>query len=134
MMTLRKAESITGYEIQRLAIDEQKGVYFEALDRGERVTAIGGKDEADALEKLVDAVYKIHCEIVRRRQQFRCSGCSKLVGLSVHHRIFRSHGRDDRLSNLTALCNDCHERQHKSKEKHGGINQAGTQLPGELLP
>lgn len=133
-MTLRKAEAITGYEIRRLDIDDGKGFYFEALDRGERVTAIGGKDEADALDKLVAEVYKIHCEIVRRRQGFRCSGCSKLKALSCHHKIFRSHGRDDRLSNLTALCNDCHEMQHKAKEKYVRNDSAGTQLPGELLP
>lgn len=118
-MTLNKAESITGYTIVRLDLDD--GFYFEAHDGPEKVCAVGGKTESEGLESLVRKVYLIHSEIVRKRQQYRCADCSKFpTPLQVHHKIFRSHGRDDRVSNLKALCPSCHERAHGTKENDIG--------------
>ena len=123
-MTLANAERITGYSIVRLDLD---GFYFQAQDRGEHVASAGAKTEKEALRRLVEKVYKIHCEIVMRRQQFRCAVCGLIKPLSVHHRVFRSHGRDDRTSNLLALCNEDHEAQHRSKEKiNGGVDPSSA--------
>ena len=67
--------------------------------------------EGEALKALSDVVLKHHGKIVMERQGWKCT-CGKATWLSAHHKIFRSHERDDRVTNLLAQCNVCHRDQH----------------------
>jgi len=46
------------------------------------------------------------------KQAPKCQFCNSKRGLSAHHIIFRSEGRDDSLENLISLCFDCHRKAH----------------------
>ena len=48
---------------------------------------------------------------VFERDRFRCRGCAKQAE-EVHHIIFRSQGGTDEMSNLVAICRDCHDMAH----------------------
>ena len=39
-----------------------------------------------------------------------CERCGSSSILSVHHIVFRSHGRIDTKENLIILCQDCHDK------------------------
>jgi predicted restriction endonuclease len=87
---------------------------------GERAWPVYGsaaKTESVALASLSEAVLTAHRLIVLNRAGWKCELCGKIGGLEVHHNKFRSHGRDDRVANLVALCADCHREQHGGKGK-----------------
>jgi 5-methylcytosine-specific restriction endonuclease McrA len=44
-----------------------------------------------------------------------CEVCSA-VGVDIHHIVFKSHGGSDEVSNLVALCRDCHSKAHSDKQ------------------
>lgn len=74
---------------------------FWASERSNRTTP-GGRDPRD---------WKIRRSLVLRRDGGRCRNCGKLVALEschIHHVKRRSEGGDHALSNLIALCRDCH--------------------------
>lgn len=75
----------------------------------------GYHTESRALESLVAAVLNEHRQIALGRDGWACRKCGSMRGLSVHHKVFRSHGRDDRLGNLETNCTPCHEQAHKEK-------------------
>ena len=47
-----------------------------------------------------------------RTTQGRCEQCSRAKPLHLHHKKFRSQGRDDREENLELLCVACHGGKH----------------------
>ena len=54
-------------------------------------------------------------EEVWKRDRGRCVRCQSDVSpvrMHMHHRIRRSHRRDDRLTNVECLCATCHMREH----------------------
>jgi 5-methylcytosine-specific restriction protein A len=55
------------------------------------------------------------------RDNHRCTRCGSTVRLNVDHRIPRSMGGDDSLSNLTTLCASCHSR--KTARHDGGFGR-----------
>ncbi len=104
-MTIRMAERILQGSIIR------NGCFWTATCP-EGVFDVRAVDEKDAAQKLVDLHWREVCKIVFRRAGYRCEDCAAIKPLSVHHIVFRSHGRRDTPSNLTALCCGCHERRH----------------------
>lgn len=46
-----------------------------------------------------------------REQEGRCLLCTSTGPLQLHHLEERSHGRNDRPSNLVVLCHNCHEKK-----------------------
>ena len=44
-----------------------------------------------------------------------CKSCSK-PGVDLHHLVFKSQGGGDNAENLVALCRECHNKAHDSKE------------------
>ncbi len=69
-----------------------------------------------ALSSLLDMVLAEHRAIVLERANWHCQDCDAGGGLSVHHIVFRSHGRDDRIVNLKAQCLTCHNASHGIKQ------------------
>ncbi len=47
-----------------------------------------------------------------QEQNGRCGICQRAVPLQLHHKVFRSQGRDDRKSNLHLICFPCHNGSH----------------------
>ncbi|HUQ06920.1 MAG TPA: HNH endonuclease signature motif containing protein [Kofleriaceae bacterium] len=60
---------------------------------------------------------------VLARDRHRCPvpGCTSSTFLDVHHIVHRQHGGDDRMSNLTALCELHHTLHHDGVIRIGGI-------------
>jgi len=44
-----------------------------------------------------------------------CENCGKPAN-DIHHLTFRSQGGTDKIENLIAVCRDCHNKAHNSKE------------------
>lgn len=78
----------------------------------------GGHTESRALELLADIVLETHKQITLGRDGWACRECESIHSLHVHHKIFRSHERDDRIANLIVLCHTHHELAHKGKSAH----------------
>lgn len=49
---------------------------------------------------------------VLQRDGFMCVGCGSREDLTMHHRIPRSRGGQNRVDNLTTLCLNCHATLH----------------------
>jgi 5-methylcytosine-specific restriction endonuclease McrA len=58
---------------------------------------------------------KIKAEIYDRDKGI-CQGCG-VIGVHLHHIIFRSQGGKHTVDNLVTLCNDCHTRAHNCREE-----------------
>ena len=84
---------------------------------GAPVTLSSGKHrtESKALEDLRDKVLAEHGRVVMERAGWKCQECGGVRALSAHHKVFRSHGRDDTVGNLFASCEPCHRRVHGPK-------------------
>jgi len=118
-ISVAHARKMTGYDVRRVQ-NEHFTWHFQAVDGlGEVIAEGGAQDEKQALGILIGAVYKIHCEIVRRQQQYRCSKCGVIKSLECHHRVYRSHGGTHEIENLEATCNDCHRKIHKGVIHNG---------------
>lgn len=103
-MTTQQAERICGYRIQELAVCPRFG-YAAYDDAGAKVAEAIGYTPSEALKRLVEKVYKIHSEIVLKKQNYRCASCGAAgMRLEIDHIIQRSKGRDDRVTNLRGLC------------------------------
>ncbi len=50
---------------------------------------------------------------VLERDGWRCQQCGRRGNLEVHHVQRRSQQGDDVLDNLTTLCRNCHDSQHR---------------------
>jgi len=78
------------------------------------LTGVGGSESA-ALSDLLHLVYKHHGFIVCTEAGWKCSKCGRVKALQIHHRIARSKGRSDSISNLVPLCFPCHEQETNPK-------------------
>jgi 5-methylcytosine-specific restriction endonuclease McrA len=58
---------------------------------------------------------------VLERSQGRCEACGKPISgdWECHHRLLRSQGGKDELSNLLALHLDCHAKAHGQRDEPG---------------
>jgi ribosomal protein S14 len=108
-MTIRSAESIMELEIRRLL----EGLY--AAYDGDNLIASAEGTAKEAAQSLVNQVYHLRSQEVFTRAKWKCEKCGRRRALQVHHRVFRSHGRKDVVSNLVALCQSCHESFHGRK-------------------
>ena len=76
---------------------------------------VDGPSESAVLERLSGAVLYQHRYIALTLANWKCSNCGATTGLDVDHKVMRSHGRDDRIENLRALCAGCHRQRHGLK-------------------
>lgn len=110
---MRRAERINGYSCRLITT---KPFAVAAYDQAGREVARGsGKNEKEACRQLIEAVYRIHCKIVDQRQGYKCAECERIAPLEHDHITARGMGganRDDRISNLRALCTRCHKERH----------------------
>ena len=110
-MTKRQASRITGLDMDEIIGDAEDLRCI--VDDGRPVFFKPGKD---VFASLVSAVYAFRCQVVLERQRWMCATCGRRTGLSVHHKVHRSKGRSDALSNLEGLCIDCHNAAHGTKK------------------
>jgi hypothetical protein len=90
--------------------------------------------EQRALESMRAKILSDHGWIVMERARWKCQNCDKAgASLSAHHKIFRSHGRDDRVAALQALCLECHQAAHQQKSAAKvGSGSGSSSPPGGL--
>ena len=114
-MTRRRAERLTGYEIQDLP--KERGLYTVGAFDGERlvVKAVGRADFI-ALQALVNGVYMLHSHKAMEQHGWRCARCRSSRRLEIHHRKYRSHGGTHRIDNLEPVCRDCHKLIHREEQ------------------
>jgi hypothetical protein len=115
MLSVTRFGSINGHT-PTVTRNTDTGLYVAACwcDCGAVPVALQSRkagSEQAALEHLLNLVLAEHGQIVLRAQNWACT-CGSIQCLSVHHRVFRSHERDDRITNLVALCLPCHENAH----------------------
>ena len=97
--------------------DDQATMDQQFLDPESYVTPDGrhvlkGEDWL-AQKRLVWERGQHRCEnIIRHDSIGRCTNEMN----HVHHKIFRSDSRDDRIENLIGLCIECHRAMHPEKE------------------
>ena len=113
---MRHLEAITGCEVKKLG-PACYGLYVTP----DVALFSFKKDEKDACNELEQFNWRRVSNIVFEKQDWKCAECgSRSNGLQCHHRIFRSKwrredGPRDVESNLTGVCQGCHESLHKEK-------------------
>jgi 5-methylcytosine-specific restriction endonuclease McrA len=65
--------------------------------------------------RLDAASYKTLCQIVLKRDGWRCQNCGNPADLQVHHICSRSSLGSDVEENLITLCATCHRQIHLHK-------------------
>lgn len=80
-----------------------------------RVSRIRSKDSWN--KEAYGSNWKLTTYAVREKENWRCSGCNKFFNtekrkLHSHHIIPLSKGGNNSISNLKALCVDCHAKEH----------------------
>ena len=111
-MTKKRAERLTGYEIQRMS--EKGGKVTYGAFRDEELVASGTHFiDALALRVLVREVYRLHAIEALEKANWRCARCRRPWRLQIHHRKYRSHGGTHRVENMEPVCSDCHKIIHK---------------------
>ncbi len=115
-MTPRNAERITGLDVTAgFVIGSRTIHYATASESGVEIARAEGCNQAAALGRLVEVIYKRRSEQTMQEQGWRCADCNGIKPLTIHHKVFRSHGRDDRRENLIAICVSCHDSRHNQK-------------------
>ena len=123
-MTLAKAERITGLRIEQQTSPAVGYLYHGFFDGVPEWLAgvIGlhqpwvvgsGPTHAAALQELVNENLTKNARIIAVKQAWTCARCGRREPLQAHHQKIRSRGRDDKISNLEALCASCHEKAHR---------------------
>jgi predicted HNH restriction endonuclease len=114
MMTKRKAERMTGYEVRELP--PEGGIYTVGAFEGERlIEKAEGRADFMALEALVRRVLASHSRKAMEQHGWRCARCRSSRRLEIHHRKYRSHGGTHRVENLEPVCRDCHKLIHRTE-------------------
>lgn len=56
-----------------------------------------------------------------------CERCGVRQATQMHHRLYRSHGGDERVTNLLHLCMLCHQAAHQNTDRytHGWSVRSG---------
>ena len=125
-MTLAQAQSITGYELAiyhapagslTLAVIDDNGELVTELVSKRKTCTKASKQIAQMAQEFVDWNYRRNCQAVCDAQKWRCANCGRPIPLEVHHKVFRSQGRDDRIENLVALCSCCHKGKHARQDR-----------------
>jgi hypothetical protein len=116
LVTKRRAEALTGYEIRCAEIGRPVRRFVCAAYDGDMLVAEEAHaDQGLALAALVRAVYRRNREQVMEHSGWRCARCGGTSWLQVHHRRFRSHGGTYQPENLEPVCWPCHRRIHRSE-------------------
>lgn len=64
-------------------------------------------------EFLATAYWKSVAAVVKERDGRKCVVCNSPKKIAAHHRTYRHHGEEHlHLSDLTTLCEECHQRHH----------------------
>jgi len=117
-MTLKKVEYLFDCKVALRAYPGM--VHAHVTEGGEwlkksRTLGAAGRDDKDALSRLVALAYQEVSDFVMRRAQRRCERCGALGPLQTHHKVYRSHRGQHVPSNCEAACSKCHEKIHGPK-------------------
>lgn len=113
MISPKKFERINGHTP---ALEHNGGGWMASCEchcDGEvKVLLSDGETEQEALAGLLREVYIHHRYIVCMRAGWKCEECGRVTEVTAHHKVLRSKGRDDTVTNLECRCRPCHDRSH----------------------
>lgn len=55
--------------------------------------------------------------IIRKKYKNKCRSCKTTENLEVHHKTYKNIG-NEKLSNLTLLCRNCHQKAHDQSDNN----------------
>ena len=125
MLSPTRFEKINGHLPE---VHWENGIWFASCQcacggRPAHLIASHIRSQDFALKRLLDEVLRYHRNIEMERAGWQCRECGATSGLSAHHKVFRSHERDDTVGNLRALCLKCHDHsQLRSAESKGRLS------------
>lgn len=81
-----------------------------------------------------DTISEATRRVVLLRDNYRCRRCGDedLVGLTLHHVVYRSHGGGHKSDNLVTVCWPCHSLIHAKKVILARLR--GHWFFGDVLP
>lgn len=109
-MTKEATERITGLEAH-IAVSAHGVHAIGLLPDGSFVLGFGATED-EAYEDLVTNNLSRVCDLVAKRQNYRCADCGMIRPLQFHHIKHRSEERDDRPQNIVGLCQYHHRKRH----------------------
>lgn len=118
MLSKFRFERINGHEPTLVELKGQWRASCDCACGGNTLTLTSegwAESESRALESLLAVVLSEHGRVAMDRAGWKCEKCSAIRGLSSHHKVFRSHSRNDRVDNLQALDPPCHAAAHGAK-------------------
>ncbi len=124
-MTISRAERLTGYNIEVVGIGS--GCYaataYSGLD-GEVFLRRSARTKKQALDLLVAAAYRSHCDLAFKKHKGRCAICSRELRTGrweTDHIVKRSQGGTHHVSNLRPVCSgDARSGCGFHRRRHGG--------------
>jgi hypothetical protein len=76
--------------------------------------------------------WKAKRQLALERDGHRCRICNATDRLDVHHRTYERFGHED-LSDLTALCRDCHDRHHDAESARSSKVRTGAHVAAAII-
>lgn len=111
-----RLERLTGHTVSAEYDDKKYQWRFVLVDKSDDACWCSLVVVAPSLREVEAKALRQNLDHQRSRlmlkQKGRCAHCGAARALQVHHRVFRSHGRDDRIANLVAICLACHGEMH----------------------
>lgn len=84
----------------------------------------------DYQDFLATPYWKAIAAHTKYKAGYRCQVCNSGAYLTAHHRNYGIHGREHaHLSELTALCNRCHQKFHGNEKKSTAQDQIPPDKP-----
>jgi hypothetical protein len=120
-MTVRSASLITQCAIVK-ETETTLRITVEDDGYGPLTLWFSGRNQKQAAQRLVDAVYRLRCERVMERDGWKCVRCGRTTNLQCHHKIHRAHGRRDTMDNMETLGAECHDKEHRGMSRPVQLN------------
>ncbi len=110
---LRKLEAVTGLKTEKM----ESGGYRLEVAPGVAFFSFK-KDEKEACKELREQNWRRVVRLACEAAGWKCVRCRGIKPLQGHHKIYRSRwtrsdGPLDVVSNVDALCDGCHGKEHR---------------------
>ncbi len=110
---MRRLAAITGLEVRK----EAEACFALIVSSGVSLFSMKS-DEKEACKELREFNFRRVSHLVFEKQGWKCAECGRVLPLSAHHIRFRSRWRRsdgplDVESNLSGLCAQDHESEHR---------------------
>jgi 5-methylcytosine-specific restriction endonuclease McrA len=111
---IRRVVRETGHHPELRRIEYGRFVYRAVCCCGDRPVTVEASDTCRfaALGRIRRRIYELHRRLIFELAGGNCAECGEAGPLECDHIVPCSHGRNDRIENLRALCRRCHGLRH----------------------